>query len=187
LAAATRSGSISTPTTRTRGATRRSRPNNSTAVQGAAPYPRSTATAEPARRKAPPCEATIHRSIRRNRFGLVVPRVTAPTGRAAREVVMRTRICGHRTGPSPAQRRAGDVPGGVRPQRRASAKSTAQTDSTARPRTDTPRCGPDPRRKSRRNAHPHHPQGPPQAPPKTTGNAPTPRTVERPPVMPRQN
>lgn len=62
--------------------------------------------------------------------------------------------CGHAhedmrppDGPSPAQRRAGDVPGGVRPQRRASANGTAQTDSTARPRTDTPRCGPDPRRR----------------------------------------
>ncbi|GAA3096275.1 hypothetical protein GCM10020254_46870 [Streptomyces goshikiensis] len=75
------------PTTRTRGAASRSRASSSTAVQGAAPYPRSTATGASALRSAAPCVAAIQRSIRRNRFGFVVPRVTVPTGRLGGGVV----------------------------------------------------------------------------------------------------
>ena len=50
-AARTRAGSISTPTTRTSGRTRRSRSCSSTAVTGDAPYPRSTTTGVPVRRR----------------------------------------------------------------------------------------------------------------------------------------
>lgn len=67
-----------------------------------------------------------------------------------------------------------------------------RTNRQHRPTEDGyPPVRPRPTTKRWRNAHPHNPHGPPQAPPKnnprTTGNAPTPRTVERPPVMPRQN
>ncbi len=83
-AAATRAGSISMPTTRTSGRTVRSRPDSSTAVHGAAPYPRSTAVGgRSADRSAGPSVWAIQRSIRRSRLVLVVPRVTVPTGRRA--------------------------------------------------------------------------------------------------------
>lgn len=86
FAAATRSGEISMPTTAVRGSAPRSRSSSSTAVQGAAPYPRSTATGVSARRRAGPWVAAIQRSMRRSRFGLVVPRVAVPMGRMAQSV-----------------------------------------------------------------------------------------------------
>jgi len=80
LAARTRSGSISIPATRTSARTADNRSKSSTAVAGEAPYPRSMTNGSSARRSRHACGPVSHRSRRRIRLGLVVPRVTLPTG-----------------------------------------------------------------------------------------------------------
>ena len=84
LAALTRSGSISRPTTRTSGATRRNRVASSTVVIGEEPKPRSTTSGASscATRRMCARVPVIQRSTRRSRLGAVVPRVGRPSARA---------------------------------------------------------------------------------------------------------
>src|SRR5690606_24395996 len=144
-------------------------------------------TGSSARRSSAPWVAAIQRSMRRSRFGLVVPRVTVPTtgaprpgrgragGNGAGRVVMPTRVGGYPTATAPTAPAAPNRHNGTQ---RRPWRPAAHGASTTPPAPRTHGAHGTDRARAHRASRPPATGPPPYAPPT--------RTVERQTVMIRQ-